>query len=106
LFRYSALTYNAHRIHYDRDYATNVEGYAGLVVQGPFLATLLIDHFRRHAPDIAITYFSFRARRPVFADRPFLLCLRFQANGALLWAEAEGGVAFTASVNGDPEAGA
>jgi 3-methylfumaryl-CoA hydratase len=106
LFRYSALTYNAHRIHYDRDYAMTVEGYSGLVVQGPFLATLLIDHFRRQNPHIAITEFSFRARRPVFAERPLLLCLRRHENGALLWVEADGAIAFTASVNSDPEAAA
>jgi len=99
LFRYSALTYNAHRIHYDRDYAMTVEFYPGLVVPGPFLATLLIDHFRRQNPDIAITEFSFRARRPVFANRPVRLCLRRQENGVLLWAETDGAVAFTASVN-------
>src|SRR3546814_17481178 len=47
LFRYSALTFNAHRIHYDRDYARDVEGYAGLVVHGPLIATLLMDHAQR-----------------------------------------------------------
>ncbi len=50
LFQFSALTYNAHRIHYDRDYATKVEGYPGLLVHGPLLATLLVDLFRRHKP--------------------------------------------------------
>jgi len=105
LFRYSALTYNAHRIHYDRDYATKVEFYDGLVVQGPFLATLLIDHFRRQEPDLPINHFSFRARRPVFAERPIHLCLRRHRDGALLWAETEGAVAVTASVNAASEAG-
>jgi 3-methylfumaryl-CoA hydratase len=106
LFRYSALTYNAHRIHYDREYAMTVEFYPGLVVQGPFLATLLIDHFRRQNPDIAITEFSFRARRPVFANRPVRLCLRRQENGPLLWAETDGAIAFTASVNPAAKTGA
>ena len=59
LFRFSALTYNAHRIHYDRDYAMNVEGYPGLVVHGPLLATLLMDHFRRHRPHDACGGFRF-----------------------------------------------
>jgi 3-methylfumaryl-CoA hydratase len=104
LFRFSALTYNAHRIHYDRDYATKVEGYAGLVVQGPFLAVLLIDHLQRCAPDIVVSDFSFRARTPVFAERPLLLCSRRHRSGALLWVESEGGVSFTASVNAPPEA--
>ena len=50
LFRYSALTLNSHRIHYDRPYATGVEGYPGLVVHGPLIATLLVDLLRRHLP--------------------------------------------------------
>ena len=51
LFRFSALTYNAHRIHYDRPYATEVEGYPGLVVQGPLQAIALAELCRRHRPD-------------------------------------------------------
>ena len=51
LFRYSALTFNGHRIHYDRRYVTEVEGYPGLIVHGPLLATLLLDLLRRNAPD-------------------------------------------------------
>ena len=51
LFRYSALTFNAHRIHYDRRYATEVGGYPGLVVHGPLIATLLLDLVRRNLPD-------------------------------------------------------
>src|SRR5262249_4837280 len=51
LFRYSALTFNGHRIHYDHPYATQVEGYPGLVVHGPLIATLLLDLVRRHAQD-------------------------------------------------------
>ena len=50
LFRYSALTFNGHRIHYDRRYVTEVEGYPGLVVHGPLLATLLLDLLRRNCP--------------------------------------------------------
>ena len=50
LFRYSALTFNGHRIHYDRDYVTQVEGYPGLVVHGPLTATLLVDLIRRRRP--------------------------------------------------------
>jgi hydroxyacyl-ACP dehydratase HTD2-like protein with hotdog domain len=49
LFRYSALTFNGHRIHYDRRYVTEVEGYPGLVVHGPLIATLLMDLLRREA---------------------------------------------------------
>lgn len=66
LFRYSALTFNGHRIHYDRDYATHVEGYPGLVVHGPLTATLLVDLIRRNAPGARIDAFSFRAVSPLF----------------------------------------
>jgi 3-methylfumaryl-CoA hydratase len=65
LFRFSALTYNAHRIHYDRSYATDVEGYPGLVVQGPLQAIGLADVCRRHAGN-RLKSFSFRALRPAF----------------------------------------
>ena len=66
LFRYSALTFNSHRIHYDRDYVTGVEGYPGLVVHGPLIATLLVDLIRRQAPEARIEAFSFRAVSPLF----------------------------------------
>jgi len=73
LFRFSALTYNAHRIHYDREYATAVEGYPGLVVHGPFQAVALAELCRRHAPDRRLTRFEFRAVGPAFDDGPLLL---------------------------------
>jgi 3-methylfumaryl-CoA hydratase len=66
LFRYSALTFNGHRIHYDRKYVTEVEGYPGLVVHGPLIATLLVDLVRRHTPQSFIRRFSFKAVRPTF----------------------------------------
>lgn len=65
LFRYSALTFNGHRIHYDRRYVTEVEGYPGLVVHGPLIATLLVDLVRRHTA-LAIKRFEFKALRPTF----------------------------------------
>lgn len=68
LFRYSALTFNAHRIHYDVPYATGVEGYPGLVVQGPLLATFIVDGFLREHPGASITSFEFSARAPVFVN--------------------------------------
>ncbi len=71
LFRYSALTFNGHRIHYDRRYSTEVEGYPGLVVHGPLLATLLLDLIRRELPDRTIERFRFRALRPTFDISPF-----------------------------------
>ena len=71
LFRYSALTFNGHRIHYDRAYVTTVEGYPGLVVHGPLIATLLMDLLRRQRPDAVVARFEFRAVRPTFDLHPF-----------------------------------
>lgn len=72
LFRYSALTFNGHRIHYDRRYVTQVEGYPGLIVHGPLIATLLVDLLRRNAPaDAQLARFEFRAVRPTFDIAPF-----------------------------------
>ena len=65
LFRYSALTFNGHRIHYDYRYATEVEGYPGLVFHGPLAATLLIDLLRQQRPDATVASFEFRSVRPV-----------------------------------------
>jgi 3-methylfumaryl-CoA hydratase len=76
LFRYSALTFNGHRIHYDRTYVTEVEGYAGLIVHGPLIATLLMDLLRRHRPDATVRRFDFAAVRPLFDLHPFMLCGR------------------------------
>lgn len=74
LFRYSALTYNAHRIHYDRDYAISEEGYPGLVVQGPLQAVGLAEVARRFAPERRVDTFSFRAKRPAFDGLAISLC--------------------------------
>lgn len=65
LFRYSALIFNAHRIHYDRRYVTDVEGYPGLIVRGPLIATLLADLVRRKSK-ATMTAFRFRAVHPLF----------------------------------------
>ncbi|WP_293698489.1 MULTISPECIES: FAS1-like dehydratase domain-containing protein [unclassified Sphingopyxis] len=101
LFRYSALTFNAHRIHYDRDYARDVEGYAGLVVHGPLIATLLIDHARREMPGLAPARFSFRAEAPLIDGAPFDLCLSRDGSGARLWArDATGRTTMRADVQG------
>ncbi|MEM8659263.1 MAG: MaoC family dehydratase N-terminal domain-containing protein, partial [Pseudomonadota bacterium] len=66
LFRYSALTFNSHRIHYDRDYAMQHEGYDGLVLQAPLAATLMLDALMRARPTTQIAKFKFRALKPVF----------------------------------------
>ncbi|GAA0907622.1 FAS1-like dehydratase domain-containing protein [Pseudonocardia zijingensis] len=67
LFRFSALTYNGHRIHYDLPYATQAEGYPGLVVHGPLLAMLALELPRRHAPGRTVRSFTYRLVRPAFA---------------------------------------
>ncbi len=91
LFRYSALTFNAHRIHYDRDYARDVEGYAGLVVHGPYLATLLLAEFQRAAPGKRIASFRFRAMAPLLDSERFELCLAWTEGGARLWTRTAAG---------------
>jgi len=98
LFRYSALTLNGHRIHYDRRYATTVERYPGLVVHGPLIATLLLDLLSRNLPDAKIESFSFRAVRPTFDGAPFSTHGRLQAQDtAKLWAcDSEGFVTMEA----------
>ena len=74
LFRYSALTFNGHRIHYDRRYVTEVEGYPGLIVHGPMIATLLLDLLRHQLPDAEVARYEFRAVRPVFDINHFFVC--------------------------------
>ena len=74
LFRYSALTFNGHRIHYDRRYVTEVEGYPGLIVHGPLIATLLLDLLRRHLPSARVARFEFKALKPLFDVAPFKVC--------------------------------
>ena len=89
LFRYSALTFNGHRIHYDRRYVTGVEGYPGLVVHGPLIATLLADLVRRHVPDAFMRSFDFKAVRPTFDLHPFRVNGQPSADGKTvrLWAQ-------------------
>jgi 3-methylfumaryl-CoA hydratase len=88
LFRYSALTFNPHRIHFDLRYCIDVEGYAGLVVHGPLIATVLADLLRRNVPGARVTSFSFRAVRPLFDTHPFSVNGRLETDGktAKLWA--------------------
>lgn len=88
LFRFSALTFNAHRIHYDRDYAVEQEGYPDLVVHGPMQAMLLADHLLRAHPGRSLASFSFRGVRPLFVDRP--LTLNRLADGTLWTTDADG----------------
>lgn len=97
LFRYSALTFNAHRIHFDRDYCRTVEGYPGLLVHGPLQATLLIEHageVRSAAP----RQFTFRAVRPLFDGVEFSVNAVEEGGGLSLWvADGNGRATMTAS---------
>jgi len=100
LFRYSAVTFNSHRIHYDYPYVTKVEGYPGLVVHGPLTATLLIDLLRRNAPEVEVKTFAFRALRPLYDTASFFTCglPQEQNRTARLWTrDAEGAVSMEAT---------
>jgi 3-methylfumaryl-CoA hydratase len=80
LFRFSALTYNGHRIHYDRPYATQVEGYPDLVVHGPLLALLALELPRRNAPDRRVRTFEYRLVRPAFVPASIVSVGRVQGS--------------------------
>ncbi len=102
LFRYSAVTFNGHRIHYDQPYATQVEGYPGLVVHGPLTATLLMELARDSNPGKRIASYSFRAVSPLYAPAKFTVNGKPGADGktAQLWAAtAEGKLAMQAEVS-------
>jgi 3-methylfumaryl-CoA hydratase len=90
LFRYSALTFNGHRIHYDAPYVTGVEGYPGLIVHGPLQATLLCQYaaeLKGHPPAL----FEFRSRAPIFDTQDFTLNASAEGDGLKLWTAAPGG---------------
>ncbi|KZY57204.1 hypothetical protein A3736_00340 [Erythrobacter sp. HI0063] len=100
LFRYSALTYNAHRIHYDLPYARDEEGYRGLVVHGPLIATLLLDVGLPLAEGRAARHFAFRAQSPAFAGEPLLLHARAEDQAIAMWStDAAGRVGMTARLD-------
>ncbi len=85
LFRFSALTFNAHRIHYDRPYATEIEGYPGLVVHGPLQALLLLELLRAEAPQRPIRRFEYRAHAPLFDTGPFTVNGAMEDDEIRLW---------------------
>jgi 3-methylfumaryl-CoA hydratase len=91
LFRYSALTFNGHRIHYDRSYVTDIEGYPGLIVHGPLQATLLLDLLHRHLPGARVARFEFRAKAPLYDTAPFDCCGAREGMGVRLWTLAPDG---------------
>jgi len=95
LFRFSALTFNGHRIHYDQPYVTGTEGYPGLIVHGPLMGLLQIELARRAMPDRTPATFEFRALSPVFSGAPFTVAARREPDGWLTtWiANAKGGLA-------------
>lgn len=97
LFRYSALTFNGHRIHYDRSYATQEEGYPGLVIHGPLMATLLLDHLLRQYPLALVSSFAFRAVSPLFDGDTISLELERSGDEASLTAAGPAGPAVTAT---------
>ena len=100
LFRYSAVTFNGHRIHYDHPYATKVEGYPGLVVHGPLIATLLVDLLRRERPAAVLRSYAFRALRPLYDTASFATCGKPLDDGhsARLWTrDAEGAMTMEAT---------
>lgn len=94
LFRYSALTFNSHRIHYDREYCKDIEGYPGLIFHGPLTATLLADLAVRRNGDKPLKSFSFRAVAPLFDNAPFTI---HHDGESMVWAETpDGGLAMKA----------
>jgi 3-methylfumaryl-CoA hydratase len=93
LFRFSALTFNAHRIHYDHPYATQVEGYEGLVVHGPLMAVLMLDLVDRVRPGAFVSSFDFKAVNPAFAPHPLAIRATATAGGFALRVESAGRIA-------------
>jgi 3-methylfumaryl-CoA hydratase len=92
LFRFSALTFNAHRIHYDEPYTRGIEGYPALLVHGPLTAILLLDLLDRNAPEARLARFDYRAVRPLFCGRALAVCGAPRPDGGiLLWAEDDKG---------------
>jgi 3-methylfumaryl-CoA hydratase len=103
LFRYSALTGNGHRIHYDMPYVTQVEGYPGLIVHGPLQATLLLDLAQAHCPaGLRLARFEYRALSPTFGGLPLAVNGQPTDDGrsAQVWAAGpSGGQTMAGTVN-------
>lgn len=99
LFRYSALTFNSHKIHYDRPYAMEHEGYPGLIVHGPLLATLLLHQLALEFPKKQVAQFDFKALKPVFDFNEFFICGDINEQDGCLWIEhTDGQIAMKANV--------
>ena len=107
LFRYSALRFNSHRVHYDRDFALREERLPGLIVQAALISQLLLEMCRTSLPARRIAAFALRTRHPIYDTAPFTLCGTPAADqrSATMWAlDAEGSVALAGTVTlADPE---
>ena len=100
LFRYSALTFNSHRIHYDAAYARETEGYPALVLHGPLIATFLMDLLKTHQPGCRVNTFNFRALRPLLVSSAFTVNGALSEGIATLWAEdSDGNIAMKATAH-------
>jgi 3-methylfumaryl-CoA hydratase len=95
LFRFSALTFNAHRIHYDHPYATKIEGYEGLVVHGPLMAVLMLDLVDRVSPGAPVSAFDFKAVNPAFVPHALAVRAKTTETGFALRVESSGRIAST-----------
>jgi len=94
LFRYSALTFNGHRIHYDRKYVNEVEIYPGLIVHGPMIATMLVELLHEHLPNRRLKDYEFKAIRPLFDIHHFAVNGKVQEDGKIsLWTKNHEGYA-------------
>ncbi|DAA75448.1 TPA_exp: Uncharacterized protein A8136_1845 [Trichophyton benhamiae CBS 112371] len=97
LFRYSALTFNAHAIHLDRDYARNVEGYNDLLVHGPLTLTIMLSTFQKHAATLgqAVSSIEYRNLAPLLVEHEMKVCAARKSNGSTgswdIWVEDNNG---------------
>ncbi len=99
LFRYSAVTFNSHRIHYDHPYVTQTEGYPGLVIHGPLIATMMCRAFAHAHPNASVKHLAYRGLRPLIAPKGFSVAGTVVAPGeAKLWAEQDATLAHQAEL--------
>ena len=98
MFRHSALTFNSHRIHYDRGYAAD-KGYPGLLVQGTLIARLMLDGLKKDVPGFAVGSFAFRSGKPIYDNDDFTIGMRVDGDTAEFWAaDRRGFIGMTANV--------
>ena len=98
MFRHSALTFNSHRIHYDRGYAAD-KGYPGLLVQGTLIARLMLDGLEKDVPEFAVGSFAFQSRKPIYDNDDFTIGMRVDGDTAEFWAaDSRGFIGMTANV--------